>query len=239
MNDSERAAAQNLDLIAHQASETNPLGLGFCRNWYWKATGFARLAAPQIDDPKQPFDLAAFTRALSGSELPLPAGTGCIGRAWLPRRQLIGHFQDKAVWGEDELPRLPFDFDFAYWNAAPPDQQCPHLCGGERLRLVNLCAFGDPLARPDSQGNQVLQLTLPEASMALLVQDAAGQVAAIKLVIDTVIVDVPGRTLELVWRACWPVDHQACTLRLLHLTEPEQIARTGRDSGRSATSVRA
>ena len=42
---------------------------------------------------------------------------------------------------------LPRDFDAAYWNAAPADQQVAFLAGDETLELHNLCATDAPGAR--------------------------------------------------------------------------------------------
>ena len=201
------------------------MGAGFCRNWYRRATGFDQIEAPQIEYASQAYDIGQFKAVLNGGDMPAPAGFGCIGRAWLPRRNLIGHVQDKAHWDADEVPRLPIDFDFAYWNAAPSDQQCRYLQGGDSIRLVNLCPTTDPACHPDQHRNQVIDIELPQQALFLLAQDVDQKISVINLVIDTVILNLPLHQLELVWRARWPCDETLQTLRLLYVSEPEQLAR--------------
>ncbi len=130
--------------IAWQVAQTNPVGMGFCPNWYAKASHMQSVPAPQIDYPQAPFDLTAFERSLKGAAMPAPAGFGPIGRAWLPRRKLVGSVAEPTTPQPDDVPGLPPDFDFAYWNVSPADQQCRHLTGGESIRLVNCCPLHHP-----------------------------------------------------------------------------------------------
>lgn len=57
-------------------------------------------------------------------------GSGPIARAWLPRRSEAGTFDNS--WKATRYPRMPKDYSFAFWNAAPKRLQMdPHLTGGE------------------------------------------------------------------------------------------------------------
>jgi hypothetical protein len=238
--------------IAWQVAETNPLGAGFVRHWYWQASGLNQFPAPQIGYPQAPYDVAAFERTLNGAAMPEPAGFGAIGRAWLPRRQRVGQVDSQTDWASDDVPMLPLNFDFGYWNASPLDQQCRHLQGGEQIRLINLCPPEHPASHADAHGNQIIDLALPEQACILLIgvkgAQADTQLRIENLLIDTVLIDVLEGTLSLTWRISLPVDTSITTLRLLHATEPAQLARlaelqamsemsnaTGNTSGNNAT----
>lgn len=211
--------------VAHDSSQQNPAGCGFTRPWFLRAAGPKRLPAPCIEYPHAPFSARRFWRNARGKEALTPAGVGFVGRGWLPRRELVGTFEAKTSWGPDEIPRLPKDFDFRYWNGAPDDQQCRHLQGGERIRLKNLCAPSAPFARVDDQGDTLLSFSLPHQSLFVLAADENHGVAAIPLAIDTVVIDPDAGVVELVWRGCLLADGTFEDARLLHATTTEQLDR--------------
>ncbi|MDQ1829737.1 DUF2169 family type VI secretion system accessory protein [Massilia scottii] len=209
--------------LAAAAFHDNPLGRGFAPAWFLRATRAATQAAPQIEDPALPFTAARFWHGARGKDTLRAAGLGPLGRAWLPRRQLIGTVELKARWGDDEVPTLPADFDFGYWNGAPRDQQCAWPGGGERFTLTNLCPHDAPWARADAQGDTVLRFTLPRLSLFALGADDDGAVALMPLAIDTVIVDTDAGHVDLVWRLCMVADGQFGQVRLLHAASEEQL----------------
>ena len=209
----------------HESCDTNPLGRGFARHWYLDAQQLATVPAPRIFYPKQPCTADQFWQGAAGNDLPPPAGLAPIGRGWLPRRALAGGIEEKAQWDQDEVPMLPEDFDFAYWNCAPADQQCAHLAGQEQIALTNLCRHDHPSARADRIGNTVLRLTLPEQALFLLLADLDDKLLVLRLKIDTVLIDTDANTVELVWRVIVPADAGQVAARLMHVTQPEQIAR--------------
>jgi uncharacterized protein YjbI with pentapeptide repeats len=91
--------------------------------------GYHSQQAPNIEHPgrfaKGPRDNAE------------PAGCGPLGASWDQRRSLVGTY-DK-VWLKERWPWLPKDFDWAYFNAAPRDQQVEgYLRGDEELEFENL-----------------------------------------------------------------------------------------------------
>ena len=222
--------AANAGSIPGTASGTNPatanpLGRGFARHWYLDAQQLATVPAPRIFYPKQPCTAEQFWQGAAGKDLPPPAGLAPIGRGWLPRRALAGSIREKEQWDQDEVPMLPEDFDFAYWNCTPPDQQCAHLAGLEQFTLTNLCRHDHPSARADRIGNTVLRFALPQQVLFLLLADAHDQLLVLRLKIDTVLIDTDAGTVELVWRAIVPADAGQVAARLMHVSEPEQIAR--------------
>ena len=211
--------------VAHDASHDNPTGRGFTRRWYLDAERVKRQAAPCIEYPAEPFTAARYWRATMGKATLHPAGFGFVGRAWLPRRTLIGKVETKATWGPDEVPGLPREFDFRYWNGAPNDQQCPLLEGGERFTLTNLCRHDAPYAHLDANGNTALSFTLPQQALFVLGTDDAGAVAVLPLSIDTVLIDLDAGQVDLVWRLCLLADGELTDVRLMHANTPEQLER--------------
>ncbi len=211
--------------IAHDACQANPAGKGHAPAWYLDATRPASLPAPQIEYPHAPITADLFRACSRGKAELVPAGFGYLGRAWLPRREYVGTVDGKASYGPDDVPRLPPDFDFAYWNGAPKDQQCDHLDGKERFILVNLMPHDAPAVRTDAGGNSVLAFGLPQQALFVLAAGDDGTVAATPLAIDTVLIDTLAGTVELTWRLCIVADGQFTDARLLHATTPEQLRR--------------
>ena len=222
-----RIEADDCNAAQHDSCQANPLGRGFARHWYLDAKHVHAVAAPRIAHPSLPCTAVQFWQGADGKELPAPAGLAVIGRGWLLRRTLAGHIVEKDTWGADEVPLLPEDFDFAYWNSTPPDQQCPYLAGLEQFTLTNLCRHDHPSARIDPRGNTVLRFALPQQVMCLLLADKNDQLLVWRLAIDTVLIDPEAATVELVWRAIVPADAGQVASRLLHVMEPAQIARIG------------
>lgn len=211
--------------VAHDACQHNPVGKGFAPAWYLDAAEPACLPAPQIEYPNAPFTSDLFWKASRGMAELTPAGFGFVGRAWRPRRDLVGTMDVNAAWGVEDVPRLPPDFDFGYWNGAPADQQCEHLTGAERFIVVNMTPPGANWARLDASGHGVLTFELPRQSLFVLAADAEGAVAAMPLAVDTVLIDTLAGTVELTWRLCVPADGEIVEARLLHAATPEQLDR--------------
>ncbi|GGC23013.1 DUF2169 family type VI secretion system accessory protein [Pseudoduganella buxea] len=205
---------------AHGACEYNPTGRGFAPEWYLKATRTTRLPAPQLEYLDVPFSARMFARCSQGKSELVPAGLGFVGRAWLPRRKLVGTIDPSAAWYGDDVPRLPGDFDFAYWNGAPHDQQCDHPAGGEQVTLVNLSAPDAPFAR-----DGVVRFRLPHERLFALGVNATDAVAATPLSIDTIIIDTASARVEVTWRLCLIADGEFAEVRLLHASTPEQLQR--------------
>lgn len=211
--------------LQHDSCQTNPLGRGFARHWYLDGLNIGALPAPRIVYPAWPCTADQFWQGAAGKDLPLPAGLAPVGRGWLPRRTLAGSIQDKDLWDPEDLPALPEDFDFAYWNCTPKDQQCAYLSGQEQFALTNLYRHDHPSARTDRIGNTVLRFTLPQQALFLLLADSDNKLLALRLAIDTVVINTDADTVELVWRALIPADAGQVAARLMHVTQPEQIVR--------------
>ena len=215
--------------IAHAVHEHNPIGLGFAEDWYLRATKTTRIPAPQIQALNQP--------PLRFGEACMPAGLGIVGRAWQPRLRFAGTYDPQ--WLEGRHPGLPADFDFAYWNAAPADQQViPHLDGDETITLSNLCPAGAATA-PDAAGNALLTFALPGHLPFVLVRFEDGRIGELAAKLDTVIVDVaptpnsPRKkpSVVCVWRAtvaCSP-DVRVLEARMLSRAEADALREPAQD----------
>jgi hypothetical protein len=108
----------------------NPVGVGYHYHTDKKAVDGRPL--PNTEEPHNPITNPAKQYR--------PMGFGPIGRGWLPRASLAGTYDQN--WIDNFFPFLPPDFDNAYFQSAPADQQVPYPQGGERIMLSNLTPRG-------------------------------------------------------------------------------------------------
>lgn len=168
----------------HTCFEGNLIGRGFAEKWYLKEKKVKNLPAPQIEAPADPI------RSLLRHHK--PAGFGAVSRASLPRRKFVGTVDQAFI---DSRKPLPDDFDFAFWNAAPPDQQIPWLSGGETIELLHIPITGAP---------GVTRLVLPEQNLCAKIAYESEEMAVLDFLIDTVILDADQGTVTLLYRLRLP-----------------------------------
>jgi uncharacterized protein YjbI with pentapeptide repeats len=124
----------------------------------------------------------------SRSDRPSPAGFG----PWSPNRPERRAKLGKKYGKEYQKHRKPYyaeDFDWSYFNAAPPDQQIPHLQGDEELVFQNL--------HPDAE---VLRARLPGLRIRAFAADPGGPLREVPMVLDTLQADLDEGALYLAWR---------------------------------------
>lgn len=137
--------------------------------------------APNIFDPAQPHR---------------PVGFAPFGRAFPPRKRLLGTTARSLLDGD--IAEIPDDLDWAYYQAAPPDQRIEHLSGGEWIVLEGL--------HPTQSG---LRTRLPDARGFARIYGLArfgvaeGQI--LQLVADTLRIDGDEQRCTMVWRRSFPV----------------------------------
>lgn len=157
----------------------------------------------------------------------LPQGFGILAKGWMPRRLGVGTVDLNWIRSGRHLPE---DFDFAIWNAAPPDQQCPCLLGGATLTLVNLCRKDAPGASFDTEGNTVLRINLPRHLPFLLVRGLEGELTPIAMDLDTVSLDPEQASVVLVWRCVLPFEAGIETLEARMMDEKDKARFTDLDA---------
>ncbi|ALN58679.1 hypothetical protein GLE_3333 [Lysobacter enzymogenes] len=162
----------------------NPVGCGYAPRR--RRSRILGTAVPNLEAPGR-----RVRKATGAYE---PAGLGPLGRSWEPRAKLAGTY-DQA-WLDQVFPRLPQDFDEAFFQCAPPDQRIAFPRGGERLELLNLTPGGGRRAfcLPSD-------LDLPMA--AILAPSRA--IVTLSPVVDTLVVDGDNGSFDLVWRASLPL----------------------------------
>ncbi len=176
----ERAHGGSLD-------ERNPLGIGF--RGARSADPEVVSELPNIEDPDAPM--------LQRDSACAPVGFGVVGRAWSPRRALAGTFD--FAWKRDRWPLAPYDFDPAFHQSAPADQQLDALEGGELVRLVNLT--------PESEWS----FRLPRLDVPVHFVYADRLVHA-PLRVDTVEIDALQRSVVLTGRVAIAVERRRAPL---------------------------
>jgi hypothetical protein len=114
----------------------NPAGSGVVR----RPHDLQGRPAPNFEDPRQPIT--------SSKDRPAPYGFGPIAAHWQSRVKLGGTYDEK--WKKERCPLLPADFDPAFFNLAPVDQQLPSYLVGEVVRLDGMTENGaDSFTLPD------------------------------------------------------------------------------------------
>jgi hypothetical protein len=113
-----------------RAHLTNPVGLGFHSNHQSKYLHNKPL--PNTEEPDKPI------KKPYGPYSPMALGP--IGRSWPPRPKYAGTYDDN--WLENVFPFLPANFDDAYYQSAPTDQQIDYLQDREGVVLSNLTPQG-------------------------------------------------------------------------------------------------
>ena len=162
--------------------EANPIGVGWVDKAWMKKAQVADVDAPQIEQFDKPFETEA-----ANVMLYQPVGVGPVGKWWTPRRQKAGTY-DQA-WKENRWPRLPLDFDFGYWNAAPEDQQIEYPHGGEEVIIAGM-----------TQDGRAIRCQLPKQHPFVRVRLHAGPILPRAMNLDTLVFDLKAMTLSGVWR---------------------------------------
>jgi hypothetical protein len=164
--------------VTHQ-DERNPLGVGYFDSLWLDKQGIKEIPAPQLE---------MFERPFTEQTLNYPVvGLSAIGRGWLPRRLSAGTYDDE--WKKQRWPHLPTDFDFAYWNSAPEDQQIAYPKGGEEVVLTHL------------HQKAVVKFRLPLFPVKLRLHLNVGIPLFKPMAVDTLLFDMKNLQLIVVQRA--------------------------------------
>lgn len=146
---------------------------------------------PIVEDPR------ALIR--SRGDKPDPAGFGPIARDWPLRKNKLGKAYG-PTWKKTRAPYFAEDFDWSFFNAAPPDQQIEgYLRGDEELIFQNL-----------HPAIPVYACKLPGVKPRVFVRDMASpegplRTREVPLALDTLFADLIRGTVTLTWRGLVPV----------------------------------
>ena len=165
----------------HDAFMRNPSGVGYRKG----------LTTGQLNDTQMP-NTQQRDKPISN---PLgdyaPMSLGPVARAWFPRCQHAGTYDDG--WLENVFPFLPDDFDDRYFQCAPDDQQTGYLQGGESVVLVNLT--------PD----QRCEFRVPEVTLPVHFFLEDGQQVERAPVADTLFIEPDEGRFSVCWRTHLPL----------------------------------
>lgn len=166
----------------------NPVGIGHegCRS----ADPAVLSDTPNILAPGDSFDRPG--------DRPRPAGFAPVSRAWSPRRELAGTFDD--AWLATRWPLAPADFDPLHHQAAPPDQRSPAIRPGAGVTLLNMTP----------EGRWEFRLPRLSAPLRLLRDDHAEEA---EWTPDTVVIEPERRRVTLKARMALVTDRRAPKLR--------------------------
>jgi hypothetical protein len=109
----------------------------------------------------------------------------------------------------DKFPFLPDDFDHRFFQAAPADQTCPHLRGGERVRLTHMTPEAD------------LVFQLPRVEIPVKVCGAARS-AETMAILDTVLIEPDLRECVLTWRASCALEGKLSSVQEVRVGAPSR-----------------
>lgn len=122
------------------------------------------------------------------------AGLGSVPAFFSDRLKLAGTFDKR--WELERRPLLPEDFDHAFFQCAPPDQQCKgHLLGGERIMLSG-CSHDFPLSFRVPSERYVAEARI------------AGKLHLAPMRIYTVFIDSESQFISITYSASFPCQGQ-------------------------------
>ena len=164
-----------MDVQDSRATEPrNPAGTGVTK----RPAELQGKQAPSFEDPTN--------LIRSTNDRPAPRGFGPVAAHWQPRCQLAGTYNE--AWQTSRAPLLPKDFNPAYWNVAPADQQLDDYQPGEALRLLNMSKRG------------VDFFSLPEFEVPVLFSSRE-KMAETFAQVDTIVIEPAEQRFSLVARA--------------------------------------
>jgi hypothetical protein len=169
------------DQAKHKCFMPNPVGVGFHQQLKAKLLNAKPL--PNTEELSRPVK--------HPRKAYRPMAFGPIGRNWEPRPKYAGTYDD--AWIENGFPFLPADFQDAYYQAAPDDQQCEYLHGGEQVVLTNLSPEGRTTFR------------LPAIPMPVVFLPRDGDKKETEAVIDMLIIEPDRDRFMMVWRSSLPL----------------------------------
>lgn len=169
------------DASKHAAFMRNPIGRGFHRHLRGEWLDGSLL--PSTEEINQPVDKP------DGEYEPMAFGP--VGRGWEQRIKYGGTYDQD--WIDNTFPFLPADFNDAYYQPAPLDQQIAFPYGGEEVVLVNLTPEGRTIFK------------LPQIEVPVVFFRKKGERNETQAVLDTIVIEPDKGVFSLTWRASLPL----------------------------------
>jgi hypothetical protein len=163
----------------------NPLGTGYASD----------LSADVLEGMPLPNTEDFHDRVTAPNGTYKPLALGPIGRHWDPRRKYAGTYD--VSWRDEGFPFLPDDFDEAFFQAAPSDQQIGFPRGGEAVVLHHLIE-----ERP------IVTFELPVPELGVKVLHATRRAEELSPVVDTLFIEPDLGIFTYVYRASTPLDRR-------------------------------
>lgn len=182
----------------HEAFMQNPVGAGF--HSYLKSEFVKGKPLGNTEEPGKSI------KKPNGKYQPLSFGP--VGRGWQPRYPLSGTYDQN--WVDNVFPFLPGDFNDAYFQAAPKDQQMPYPKGGEAVGLLNLTPEGRTIFR------------LPVRSLMVTFFLKNSEEKDIQAMLDTIVIEPDNGFFTLTWRASLPLKKNMFEVELVLIAESEE-----------------
>ena len=181
----------------HRAYMENPIGVGF--HSYLKSEFVKDKPLPNTEELRKPI------KKPDGKYRPMSFGP--TGRGWQPRYPLAGTYDQD--WIDKVFPFLPADFNEAYYQSAPPDQQIPYPRGGETVTLVNLT--------PESR----TAFRLPYKNIVVWFFMKDGSEKDVPAVADTIVIEPDKGQFTITWRATLPLRKNMFEVELALIVQSE------------------
>lgn len=121
----------------------------------------------------------------------LPMSFGPLGRNFASRVVYAGTYDQN--WLDNVIPFWPNDFDYRYFQAAPPDQQIPYPKGDEPVILQNLSPEG------------LIKFQIPQVFMPVIFIPYRSEDIIKEAIIDTVLIEPENNRFMLTWRVSLPL----------------------------------
>lgn len=169
------------DVSKHMAYTRNPVGRGFHKHLRSEWVDGASL--PNTEELNRPVTQPDGDFA--------PMAFGPIGRAWEPRARYAGTYDPQ--WLDHHFPFLPQDFDEAYYQSAPADQQFDGPVGGQEVALVNLTADGQR------------SFIIPVFEAPVHVFPRKGEREDLRATLDTLVLEPDRERMTMTWRVARPL----------------------------------
>jgi hypothetical protein len=190
----------------------NPVGSGIAK----RPKTLETLPAPSFEDPQK--------RIATAKDRPLPWGFGAIAPHWQPRVKLAGTYD--PAWQKQRCPLPPVDFNRAFFNVAPLDQQLDGYFPGEEVRLDGMTVAGQD------------RFKLPPFKTPVIFRSRS-EVFETFAQVDTVVIEPEARRFSLIARAAYSPRPNMLAMRQVVIGPPSRGRKRAIDTGKIYLDLRA